>query len=262
MIHTTAEHVEVPMTHHQPPPPRILHPDPRPTLTSLDSELDGRSLAYGVAGEGPPLVFLHGWGSSHRTYRQSLERLARNGARVFAPSLPGFGGTAELPRGERHPAGHARWLGRFIDSVGVDEPVTLVGHSFGGGVAIQTAHDLPDHVARLVLVNSIGGGVGPRAAENGHPIRAGLPHEWRATTGGGDQTLQLDRLAERGLPVTLLWARGDQVIPRAGLESLRTALRRPPVFTVAGSHEWPVGDPHGFGHAMRTVLAWPPRVAA
>jgi pimeloyl-ACP methyl ester carboxylesterase len=210
-------------------------------LTSLDSELDGRSLAYGVAGEGPPLVFLHGWGSSHRTYRRSLERLARNGARVFAPSLPGFGGTAELPRGERHPAGHARWLGRFIDSVGVTEPVTLVGHSF---------------------VNSIGGGVGPRAAENGHPIRAGLPHEWRATTGGGDQTLQLDRLAERGLPVTLLWARGDQVIPRAGLESLRTALRRPPVFTVAGSHEWPVGDPHGFGHAMRTVLAWPPRVAA
>ncbi|SEL82691.1 Pimeloyl-ACP methyl ester carboxylesterase [Rhodococcus maanshanensis] len=240
------------MTHHQHPSANILHPDPHPTLTSLESQLDGRAIAYGVAGEGPPLVFLHGWGSSHRTYRRSLVRLARNGARVLAPSLPGFGGTAELPRGERHPAGYARWLGRFIDSVGATEPVTLVGHSFGGGVAIQAAHDLPDHVARLVLVNSIGGAVGPRA---------GLPHEWRATT-GGDQTRQLDRLADRGLPVTLLWARGDQVIPRAGLESLRTALRRPPVFTVAGSHEWPVGDPHGFGHAMRTVLAWPQRVAA
>jgi len=39
---------------------------------------------------------------------------------------------------------------RFIATVQVGQPVTLVGHSFGGGVAIQTAHDWPDRVARLI----------------------------------------------------------------------------------------------------------------
>ncbi|MFC7446727.1 alpha/beta fold hydrolase [Rhodococcus daqingensis] len=248
------------MPHHQ-----HTHPLPGPadptTLTSLRTRIDGRSVSFGVAGRGRPLVFLHGWGLSHHTYRRALVRLARDGARVLAPSLPGFGGTADLPPGERNPAGYARWLGRFLDAVGVEEPVTLVGHSFGGGVAIQTAHDLPDHVARLVLVNSTGGAARPPSAGDSRPVRPGLVREWRVTT-GGDQTWHLARLAGRGLPVTLLWSRGDRIIPRTDFESLRAALRRPAVFTVEGAHGWPISDPQCFGNAMRTVLAWPSRVAA
>ena len=76
---------------------------------------------------------------------------------VWAPALPGFGGTEDLPDEEFSLAGYARWVVAFLDAVGVAGPVTLVGHSFGGGVAISTAHDAPDRVARLVCVNSIGG---------------------------------------------------------------------------------------------------------
>lgn len=120
------------------------------------TEVDGRPARYHVAGAGLPVVFLHGWGLGHRSYRHSLDRLVELGCRVWAPSLPGFGGTAALRPG----AGlddYGDWVAAFLDAAGVGEPAFLIGHSFGGGVAISTAHRHPDRVRTLVLVNSIGG---------------------------------------------------------------------------------------------------------
>jgi pimeloyl-ACP methyl ester carboxylesterase len=104
-------------------------------------------------------VFLHGWGLSDRTYKRALGRLARMGVRVLAPSLPGFGGTAPLPPDEFSLAGYAKWVADFNVAVGVEGTWYLGGHSFGGGVAIVTAHDRGDQLRLLVLVNSIGGSV-------------------------------------------------------------------------------------------------------
>jgi pimeloyl-ACP methyl ester carboxylesterase len=118
--------------------------------------VDGRPASYGVAGDGPPVVFLHGWGLSHRTYRHGLERLVGRGVQVLAPALPGFGGTTPLPPEQFSLEGYADWVAAFLTELGVEGPVTLVGHSFGGGVALRTAHDHPGHVGQLVLVNSIG----------------------------------------------------------------------------------------------------------
>lgn len=258
-----------------------------------DVRVEGRPVAYGVAGQGPPVVFLHGFGLTHRTYGRSLQRLARNGVRVYAPALPGFGGTAELPRGKRNLAGYARWLAGFLDAVGIKEPVTLIGHSFGGGVAIQAAHDLHDQVGRLVLVNSVGGAawspdggdvrpIGERplwewgAAATGDALSIGLSASavaaiaadtvlnvlrnpravWRIAdlARNADLRFELDELANRGLPVTLLWSRGDTFIPRASFESLRAALRNPLVHTVDGCHGWLIDDPERFGAAMAAVL--------
>lgn len=58
---------------------------------------------------------------SHDHGEQALRQVAAHGRRVFAPTLPGFGGTAELPSGERNSVGYARWLERYVDSVGIDE---------------------------------------------------------------------------------------------------------------------------------------------
>jgi pimeloyl-ACP methyl ester carboxylesterase len=77
--------------------------------------------------------------------------------RVYAPALPGFGGTARLPLEQRTLAGYGHWVGHLADTIGLARPVTVVGHSFGGGIAITTAHRSPDLAERLVLVNSIGG---------------------------------------------------------------------------------------------------------
>src|SRR4051794_37397986 len=89
----------------------------------------GRGVAYLEAGSGPTAVFLHGWGLSHRAYRGSVKRLAGMGLRVLAPALPGFSGTAGLPREECTLAGYARWVVAFLDELVVDEPVLLIGHS-------------------------------------------------------------------------------------------------------------------------------------
>src|SRR5689334_23113800 len=130
-----------------------------PVMAWRRTQVAGRPATYGVVGEGPAVVFLHGWGLSDRTYRRSLGAMVDRGIRVFAPALPGFGGTAGLPRASFDLAGYAGWVDAFLEEVGLDEPVTLVGHSFGGGVALKTAHDFPDRVSQLVLVNSIGGSV-------------------------------------------------------------------------------------------------------
>lgn len=138
---------------------RTTTPAPTWHLTWHTTEVQGRPAKYGEAGEGTPFVFLHGWGLSDRTYKRALGRLARMGLRVLAPSLPGFGGTASLPRDEFSLAGYARWVADFNAAVGVDGRWYLGGHSFGGGVAIVTAHAHGDGLGLLVLVNSIGGSV-------------------------------------------------------------------------------------------------------
>src|SRR5207253_2055908 len=70
---------------------------------------------------------------------------------------PGFGGTDDLPGDRMDFAGYADWVAEFTEKVGIDEPFFLVGHSFGGGVAIKLAHDWPEKVRYVVLVNSVGG---------------------------------------------------------------------------------------------------------
>ncbi|KXF55543.1 hydrolase [Rhodococcus sp. SC4] len=257
-----------------------------------------RAESFGVLGRGAPLVFLHGWELTPRIYRHALARLARN-FRVHAPVIPGFAGVPDRPPDERTLRGCSTWLGQFLNAAGIG-PVTLVGHSLGGAIAIQAAHDLPDQISRLVLVNSVGGGSCSGDSGEARSIRDRPLWEWGAAALGealsisvlaptpttlpnatrnwfcdpgaawrtahiartADLTPELHQLAQRGLPVSLLWGRGDRLIPRASFESLRDSLGTPPVFTVAGGHGWLITDPKYFGNAMRTVLNWLPMNAA
>ena len=260
--------------------------------------VDGRDALYGVAGDGPPVVLLHGWGLTHRTYRRALQALAQKGAQVWAPALPGFGGTAELPAESTTLRGYAAWVVAFLDAVGLTDPVTLVGHSFGGGVAIQTAHDAPKRVARLVCVNSIGGsawteerGVIRSMAQRplwdwGLHLQADLL-PWRQATRvipvilgdavpnllrnpgalwrvghlarTADLTAELEVLKRRKLPVVVLWGRNDNVLPPTCLASLRGALGDPEVITVDGSHSWLLSNPKAFGEVMTNVVGLMPQ---
>ncbi len=258
-------------------------------------EVGGGDAVYGVAGDGPVVLFLHGWGLNHRSYRLALEHLAGLGVRVYAPSLPGFGGTAELATRSFSLVGYAAWVRQFLRAVGVRAPVTVIGHSFGGGVAIRLAHDAPASVRQLVLVNSIGGSAWTDRRGHDRHLRdrplwdwgLHLPGEAMTVRGfariapvivadavpnflrqprtvwkvaglarSADLTTELAVLRDRGLPVVILWGRQDTVLPLACLESLRTALGNPQVRTVDGSHGWLLVDPGRFAEEMTNILGF------
>ncbi|MFN8544116.1 MAG: alpha/beta fold hydrolase [Candidatus Binatia bacterium] len=101
------------------------------------------------AGEGPPVVLLHGLGATGASMLPTLAELSHD-HRVLVPDLPGFGDSGK-PLRAYHPAFYARWLTAFLDAVGVDR-ADLVGNSMGGRIAIEAALRMPERVDRLVLL--------------------------------------------------------------------------------------------------------------
>lgn len=116
----------------------------------------GYRRAFRVAGSGPAIVLVHGIGDSSRTWTPVLERLARTHL-VIAPDLLGHG-DSDKPRADYSVAAYANGIRDLLGVLGVTR-ATLVGHSLGGGVAMQFAYQFPDRTERLVLVGS--GGAGP-----------------------------------------------------------------------------------------------------
>jgi len=115
----------------------------------------GRSITYRAAGAGPAVVLIHGMAGSSESWRPLIEALAPH-ASVIAVDLPGHGGSTN-PGGDYSLGAHASCVRDLMVALGVRR-ATLVGHSFGGGVAMQTAYQFPDRCERLVLVDS--GGLG------------------------------------------------------------------------------------------------------
>lgn len=119
-------------------------------------EIHGHRRAYRMAGSGPALLLLHGLGCDHRSWLPVFERLARSHT-VIAPDLLGHGASAK-PRADYSVGGYANGMRDLLTVLRIDK-VNVVGHSFGGGVAMQFAYQYPERTQRLILVGS--GGLGP-----------------------------------------------------------------------------------------------------
>lgn len=113
------------------------------------------SIAYTRAGSGPALLLIHGLGGSRSTWRAILPGLATCST-VIAPDLPGHG-ESDPPLGDYSPGGQASALRDVVLGLGI-ERATVVGHSLGGGIAMQFAYQFPERTERLVLISS--GGLG------------------------------------------------------------------------------------------------------
>jgi pimeloyl-ACP methyl ester carboxylesterase len=118
--------------------------------------IHGHTVAFRRAGRGPVLVLLHGMAGSSTTWLRVLPALAERFT-VVAPDLLGHGESAK-PAGEYSVSGHANVVRDLLTALG-HERATLIGQSFGGGVAMQLAYQFPARCERLVLVSS--GGLGP-----------------------------------------------------------------------------------------------------
>jgi pimeloyl-ACP methyl ester carboxylesterase len=126
-----------------------------PQFDEWQIELHGRRVIYRVAGSGPPVVLIHGMLNSSSHWRSVALNLASDHT-VIAPDLIGHGDSA-APRGDYSLGAHAASIRDLLAAVGV-ERATVVGHSLGGGVAMQFFYQFPQRVERLVLISS--GGLG------------------------------------------------------------------------------------------------------
>jgi pimeloyl-ACP methyl ester carboxylesterase len=125
------------------------------TFEAHEADLHGHRAVYRVAGSGPTVVLIHGMINSSRHWEAVARRLARN-YRVIAPDLIGHGDSA-TPRGDYSLGAHAAMIRDLLATLDV-ERATIVGHSLGGGVAMQFFYQFPQRTERLVLVSS--GGLG------------------------------------------------------------------------------------------------------
>lgn len=250
----------------------------------------GRRLSYGVGGEGPPLLFLHGWALGRSAYGALLETLAGRGHEVFAPCLPGFGGSEPLGGDDLSFAGYADWVAGFLEAVSVEEPVLAVGHSFGGGIAIVLAHDHPERVRSLVLVSAVGS---PTWAYSGSSVRrmserplwewgyrlpadlipsalGSVPAVARDVLGNlvrdprslwssahlirhADLTEKLEEVGRRGTPVLAVSGKDDRVIPSSSFEHLCSSLGIRGEL-VDGAHSWLFASPKEFADLLDREL--------
>lgn len=196
-------------------------------------DLHGHRLRYRTAGQGAPMLLVHGILSSSHTWSPLAEHLG-SGHRLIAPDLFGHG------ESDKHDAdytigGQATALRDLLVACG-HERVTVVGHSYGGGVALQFAYQFPERVERLVLVGSggLGAEVSPLLRATSLPgsefVLRLVPARWVESAG-----LRLRRL---------LGPLGWQ--PRADLEEMWRAV-------VA------LGDPatrRAFLRTTRAVIGW------
>jgi pimeloyl-ACP methyl ester carboxylesterase len=117
--------------------------------------LHGHRVSYRQAGWGPVVVLIHGITGSSDTWLDLIDELAEEHT-VVAPDLLGHGESAK-PRGDYSLGAYASGIRDLLAALGHDR-ATVVGHSLGGGVAMQMAYQFPERVERLVLVSS--GGLG------------------------------------------------------------------------------------------------------
>ena len=118
------------------------------SIASID--VGGISCQYSAVGAGEPIVLLHCTGHSGRQWAE-LAAAFRTDFEVMAPDLCGYGGTAHWPGSGTFNLGvEADLISAVVEKL--NRPVHLVGHSFGGAVALQLALRHPEHLRSLTLI--------------------------------------------------------------------------------------------------------------
>ncbi len=177
---------------------------------------------YLRAGEGPPVVLLHGGGSNCRDWAGTMVNLSHS-HNLYAPDLMGFGLSSRNGSGY-YLSDFAEFTLEFIRTLGLDSPV-LVGHSLGGRVCLEIALRHPEKVRRLVLVSSAGFG---RLSRLGYFLGTSIwavrkflgrpqPYPRFLWKDGEDRDwLCLAELPALKTPTLIVWSRYDPYYPLSG----------------------------------------------
>jgi len=246
--------------------------------------INGLETFYQLEGQGDPVVLLHGWGASS----QSLAGVAACLAplfRVMSVDLPGFG-WSQAPPAAWGIADYADHVRQLLDEVRIAK-AALLGHSFGGRVAIQLAACHPERVGPLILVASAG--VRPRRGPRYYarvatakalrrlsllPGLAGvgsrLLARWQAKVGSRDYLAAgrlrptLVKVVNEDLtpaltsvqaPTLLLWGDQDQEVRRPAVEVMAARIPQARLKVFVGAGHFPFQDaPDAFCRAAQEFL--------
>jgi pimeloyl-ACP methyl ester carboxylesterase len=217
--------------------------------------LHGRSVAYVEAGSGPVLLLIHGMAGTYENWRAVIEPLARHYT-VVAPDLPGHG-ASQPGAGDYSLGSLAAGLRDLLVALG-HERATLVGHSLGGGIAMQFSYQFPEATERLVLVSS--GGLGPEV----NPVlrAAALPGADLFIAATAAPGRAAGAALARGLGALGLRANADVAEVARGYASLADPERRAAFLatlrSVVGPHGQRVraGDRLYLAEGMPTLIMW------
>ena len=176
-----------------------------PTISAADPyprkrlAVAGVEMAYVDAGEGDPIVFLHGNPTSSYLWRNIIPPLESLG-RCLAPDLVGMGDSGKAPDGSYRFVDHRRYLDGWFDALDLTQRVTLVVHDWGSALGFHWAHRYPDRVKGIVYMEAI--------------VRSMIWQEWpdqaRAlfqamrTPAGEEIILEKNVFVERVLPASVL----------------------------------------------------------
>jgi len=245
------------------------------------NDLDTHSTIWG---EGEPVILLHGWGSSGESLC-GVAKVLEDLFRVYAIDLPGFGWTPPPPAawGTRDYASHVE---AFMDSTGIPA-ASVLGHSFGGRIALALAAQSPRRVRRLVLVASAG--IRPRRGP-GHSLKVAVAKlgtrlfslpMWgrlgdrivstvsqrigsRDYRNAGRMRPTLVRVVNEDLrgilssirvPTLILWGDKDQEVPRSSMEIMVQGIWGSRLEVLEGAGHFPFVDcPDRFGRLVKDFL--------
>jgi pimeloyl-ACP methyl ester carboxylesterase len=219
------------------------------------ASVHGHSVSYLEAGEGPVLLLVHGIAGSCENWREVVEPLARHHT-VIAPDFPGHGGS-EAAAGDYSIGALASGLRDLLLALG-HERASLVGHSLGGGVAMQLAYQHPEMIERLVLVSS--GGLGPEVspvlraaalpgADLFISVTAGAGQRVGSAVGRGLAAIGLRPNADVAEVARAYASLGDPVRRAAFLDTLRAVVG-------TGGQRVAAGDRLYLAEAVPVLLIW------
>src|SRR5216684_2505645 len=246
-----------------------------PSFESRTVTIDGVNIHYVCGGSGPPLVLVHGLGSSAAVeFYYNLEPLAAH-HRVIAIDLPGFG-KSDKPVLDYTIDLFVKAVRELMTSEGI-ERAAVMGVSMGGRVALGLALDSPEKVDRLVLVDALGVGAprrvladtiwsDERIAHHGTLLatpeyRAAYLSALRSIAGMRqlrDGVVVEDRLPEVRMPTLLIWGGHDHIFPASHAQAAKERIpnARLEVFGDSG-HTPQMEEPERFNRLVLDFLRQP-----
>lgn len=216
----------------------LLQP-PADGVQALTVRVDGDRIFLRKAGQGPPVLLLHGGASDSSDWLDTMVPLSASRA-LYAPDLIGFG-SSDRNRDGYHLSHFSDSISRLIEALGLEAPLPIVGHSLGGRIALELALKEPEKVCRLALVDTAGF---TRLARRGSILGTAAFHVRRLQgrrqpyprfvmeNGSMPHWLCLDQLHRIKVPTLMVWSSHDpyysikgalkarDLMPRARLEVL------------------------------------------